>query len=293
MPPSYAVKRFCSSVSVARASSLRTGARRSASLPFSSPLRMSRNVPASLPSRNATSGSISSDEPACWRSSRSAATARRAGSRIRSRAGCRRPARSARDACCASSSSALLPALSASRPLASDVRLVSLASSRSAAVSTRSQRCLTSSSSLTRRLVLRDVEADARARCRRSSSASRSALNRSRLSLTAANAVGLALRRQRAAAREPLRQHLHFRRGRGGRRALRRLAVVEEHHQRREHEERDHQHAERLELLDHGQVADQRQLPRHRIMLGGRGAQLLHDRHRCERVVARLRSGPS
>ncbi len=59
-PASYAAKRFCSSASVARASSLRDGAMRSASLPFSSPFRMSRNVLASLPSRNATSGSISS-----------------------------------------------------------------------------------------------------------------------------------------------------------------------------------------------------------------------------------------
>ena len=61
-PASYAVKRFCRSASVARASSFLTPERRSGSLPFSNPFRMSRNVPVSLPSRNATSGSISSDD---------------------------------------------------------------------------------------------------------------------------------------------------------------------------------------------------------------------------------------
>ena len=61
-PASYAVKRFCRSERVALASSLRTPDRRNGSLPLSSPFRMSRKVPVSLPSRNATSGSISSDD---------------------------------------------------------------------------------------------------------------------------------------------------------------------------------------------------------------------------------------
>ena len=149
---------------------------------------MSRNVPASRPSRNATSGSISSDDASvlAFFAIRCDSTASWFVYSI-SRSD-PPPCAICAAAVCASSSSALLPALSASSPLASDVRLVSFASRRSAAVSTRSHRCLTSvrsltaaSSCATSRLTPRTVPPF--------SSASRSALKRSRLSFTAANAV--------------------------------------------------------------------------------------------------------
>ena len=89
-------------------------------------------------------------------------------------------------------------------------------------------------------------------------------MNRSRLSFTAANARGLALRRERGAAREPLREHLHFGRGRRGGRVLRRAAGSSRNTMNAANTRNvDQQHAEHLELLDDRQVADQRQLARH------------------------------
>ncbi len=100
---------------------------------------------------------------------------------------------------------------------------------------------------------------------------------------------GLPLRRQRRAACEPLRQHLHL----GGDRPLHRLlvrgAVVEVHHERGERHESDRQHAEDLELLDDRQVADHRELRRRRRGVACR-AQLLHHRHRRQRVVTLRRA---
>ena len=183
---------------------------------------MSRNVPESLPSRNATSGSISSDDASelAFLAMRCDSTASWFVYSISRRLP--PPCPICADACCASSSSALLPELSVSRPLASVVRLVSLASSRSAARSTRSQRALTSFRSLTvvsscamSRLTPRD-RAAVQQRLEVGLESLAAVLHRG-------ERAGLALRGQRAAARQPLRQHLHFRRRRRRRGALRRL----------------------------------------------------------------------
>ena len=111
------------------------------------------------------------------------------------------------------------------------------------------------------------------------SSASMLVRKRSRLSFTAGNAAACPVRQARSrargaatasASRSPSRR----------RRRLRRSCRVEEHHRRGEHEEHRQQHAEDLELLDHGQMSPMRQmlpgLPRRRR----RRAQLLHDRDR-------------
>ena len=84
-----------------------------------------------------------------------------------------------------------------------------------------------------------------------------------------------ALQRQRGAAREPLREHLHLGRRRRGRRGLRRGPDVERHDERREHEERHEQDAEHLELPRDRQMADQRHLPGH-PRARRRRAHLLH-----------------
>ena len=111
-------------------------------------------------------------------------------------------------------------------------------------------------------------------------------MNRSRLSFTAANAAGLALRGERGAAGEALREHLHLGRGRRGGAALRRIAAVEEHHDRRE--ARGTSPAGRRAP---GTAAAIGRWPISGSLRGIRisdvaGPQLLHDRHRRQRVVA-------
>ena len=126
-----------------------------------------------------------------------------------------------------------------SRPLASDGQALSRCrAARPAATSTRSQRALMSCRSFAAASSCAASSAHALAPCRRLTSASRSALKRSRLSLTAANAAAWPCAASARAAREALRQHLHFgRRRRRPRRSAPTARAVEEHHQRREHEE--------------------------------------------------------
>ena len=126
------------------------------------------------------------------------------------------------------------PALSASSPLASDVRLVSLASQPLGGRVDLLPARLDGVQQLERGVVLCHIEADA--------ARGAAAHQRVEVGLEPFAAVlhrrecgRLALRRERAAAGEPLRQHLHFGRGRRRGSVLRRLARVEEHHQRREH----------------------------------------------------------
>ena len=111
-----------------------------------SPFRMSRNVPVSLPSRNATSGSISSDDASAlaFFAIRCDSTASWFAYSISRRLP--PPARSARRLL-RELEQRVVAELSASRPLASEVRLVSLSTGARGA-STRSQRALTSFSSL-------------------------------------------------------------------------------------------------------------------------------------------------
>ena len=103
---------------------------------------MSRNVPASLPSRNATSGSISSDDASAlaFFAIRCDSTASWFVYSISRRLPPPWPTCCA--ACWASSRIALLPWLMFSRPFASEVRLCWLSRTRSALTSTRSQRRL-------------------------------------------------------------------------------------------------------------------------------------------------------
>ena len=247
---------------------------------------MSRKVPLSLPSRNATSGSISSDDASelAFFAMRCDSTASWFAYSISRRLP--PPCAICADACCARSSSALLPVLSASRPLASDVRLVSFSSRLPAAVSTRSQRDLTSFSSLT-----------VASSCATSSvtprvlpplrSASRSVLNRSRLSLTAENALVwpcAASALPRASRCESICISV----------AVAEAAApcddcraVEEHHQRREQRNVTIRTPSVWNCLTTGRLPISGQLARHRHV-GGRRAQLLHDRHGGERVVAHL-----
>ncbi len=149
---------------------------------------MSRNVPASLPSRNATSGSISSDDASAFAffAIRCDSTASWFAYSISRREPPPWPTCCA--ACCASSRIALLPWLMLSRPLASVVRLCWLSMTRPALTSTRSHRPRMSCRSFT------TVSSDGASRetpftvppfC----SASRSALKRSRLSFRPANAA--------------------------------------------------------------------------------------------------------
>ena len=145
---------------------------------------MSRNDEASLPIRNATSGSISSDE-----ASEFAFFAMRCDSTASwfAKSTSRSDPPDAPICCaasCASSSSSALPWLIVSSPFASEVRLCWLPSRRSAAPSTRSQRwrmrssvLTTSGSCATSSVTPRTVPPV--------SSASRFALKRSRLSATA------------------------------------------------------------------------------------------------------------
>ena len=106
-------------------------ARRSGSLPFSRPVRMSRNVAGVLAEQERDLGVDFVAGRERVRVLRDPLRQhRRAGSRTRSRAACRRPAPICCAACCDSSRIALLPWLMPSRPLASVVRLFSLSSSR-------------------------------------------------------------------------------------------------------------------------------------------------------------------
>ena len=120
--------------------------RRRDSLPLSSPFRISRNVPVSLPSRNATSGSISSDDTSelaffAMRCESMASWLVKSTSRTLPP-----PAAACEEACWASSSSTVLPWLIPSSPLESDTRLPWLSRTEVAFFSTRSQRELTSAS---------------------------------------------------------------------------------------------------------------------------------------------------
>ena len=171
-----------------RASSFLTPGRRSASLPLSNPFRMSRNVPASLPSRKATSGSISSPEASAlaFFAIRCDSTASWFEYSISRRLPPPWPTCCA--ASCASSRIALFPWLMFSRPFASVVRLCWLSMTRPALTSTRSHRVRMSPRSFTT-ASSDGVSSETPFTVPPVCSASRSALNRSRLSLSPAKAA--------------------------------------------------------------------------------------------------------
>ena len=137
--------------------------------PSARPFRMSRNVPVSLPSRNATSGSISSPRRERVRVLRDPLRQhRRAGSRTRARAAAAAPAPICCAACCASSSSALLPWLIAVEALRERRQaLLVVEQALGGRVDPLPAR-LDAVQQRRRASVLRDVERRRRARCRHS-----------------------------------------------------------------------------------------------------------------------------
>ena len=282
-PASKAAARFASSIATTRESSGRGDIRPRRGIvaaPGEPALRLAKR--ARRPAREGprAPGRSPATRRARRRSWRSAGTAAQADSRTRHRAGSRPAAKRA----ATSSTSCLLPCATVAEPLATSISRCWLSSSCSTLESIRSQRALMpcssmcTASSCTASSVTPLIVPP---RC----SASKSALKRSRVSFTASNATGPPLQRQRGAARQPLREHLHLGRRRRGRRRLRRGPDVEGHDERREHEERHEQDAEDVELPRDRQMADQRHLPGV-LAARRRRAHLLQQRDRRERIVA-------
>ncbi len=151
---------------------------------------MSRNVPVSLPSRNATSGSISSDETSefAFLAIRCESTASWL---VKSTSRSEPPAEAiCADACWASSSNALLPWLIPSRPFDSESSAAWLSTTVVAFFSTRSQRASRAPSAFCSASL---VATSTFVPCTMPPlvSASRSARKRSRESLTLSNAPAL------------------------------------------------------------------------------------------------------